>query len=219
MPIYKIAGLTVEMYPQHELLISRADRYRVHNDALAPDLTVMGGGNELEEYAAFARSFYEQLPMFDGFLLHASAVELDGKSVAFSAPSGTGKSTHAAFWRSCFGAQIINDDKPAVRLIDGTFCACGTPFSGKTDQSRNVCVPLAAIAFLERADHTFVEKLPLSAALWSLLNQTLRPKDTAEYDRLLTLLERLFTQISVYRIGCTNDPASAEIARSAMKEF
>lgn len=219
MPLYNIAGLTVAMQPQYELLMSRAERYRLHDDTYTPDLTVTGEGNEIEEYAAFARSFYEQLPLFDGFLLHASAVELDGKAVAFSAPSGTGKSTHAAFWRSRFGAEIINDDKPAVRLIDDTFCACGTPFSGKTDQSRNVCVPLVAIAFLERAEHTFVEKLPASAALWSLLNQTLRPKDAAQYDRLLTLVERLFAQIAVYRIGCTNDPSAAEIAKAGIKEF
>ena len=42
---------------------------------------------------------------------HASAVELDEKAYMFLGPSGTGKSTHAALWRSAFsGCTLLNDD-------------------------------------------------------------------------------------------------------------
>lgn len=216
MPLYRIAGLTVDMQPHFALTGRRAEVYRT--DATSADLLLTGQQDDAaSEYASLARSFYEQLLGFDGFLLHASVVELEGKAYAFSAPSGTGKSTHASFWEREHGASVINDDKPAIRLIDGTFCACGTPFSGKHDKSRPVCVPLAGVVFLHRAAQTTVQKMPLSKALWSLLDQTLRPKTARDYERLLTLLEEMLRQVPVYAAGVTNDPAAARIVRAALE--
>lgn len=45
-------------------------------------------------------------------------LEIDGKAYMFSAPSGTGKSTHAKLWRDCFGDRVtmINDDKPLIKF-------------------------------------------------------------------------------------------------------
>ena len=46
---------------------------------------------------------------------------VDDYAYVFSADSGTGKSTHTQLWLEHFGdrAYILNDDKPAIRLIDG----------------------------------------------------------------------------------------------------
>ena len=72
-------------------------------------------------------------------LLHSSAVVVDGYAYLFSADSGTGKSTHTGLWKQHFGdrAYIINDDKPAIRKVDGEWYVFGTPWSGKTDTSVN----------------------------------------------------------------------------------
>ena len=153
---------------------------------------------------------------FDGFLLHASAVEYNGVAVAFSAPSGTGKSTHSSYWRNKLGARIINDDKPALRRIHGTVCACGTPFSGKCDLSRNVCVPLRAIVFLARAENVCVRRLSTEEALYRILSQTIRPRDEMQYVRLLGLLDELLKQAEVYEAGVPNDPQSALSVKRAI---
>jgi hypothetical protein len=47
--------------------------------------------------------------------LHANAVEIDGKAVAFMGPSGAGKSTLAA-WFHDRGCRVITDDVCVVRL-------------------------------------------------------------------------------------------------------
>ncbi len=216
MPLYSVAGLTVSMEPRHALSVGRAEAYRTQADSI--DMVVKGEGNAFEEYAALARSFYEQLLGFDGFLLHASAVEVGGKAVAFSAPSGTGKSTHASFWRTTLDATVINDDKPAVRRIDGVFCACGTPFSGKTDQSVPTCVPLHAIVFLKRAPQTTVRRLSTQDALYLLLGQTLRPSDSKGYNTLLTLIEQMLKQVTVYEAGVPLDERSAKDVYSALMD-
>ncbi len=214
MSLYKMAGLCVSMTPRYELMASRAKPYLAADGM--PDFEIACGGDENEEYAELARAFYEKLLFFDGFLLHASAVELEGKAVAFSAPSGTGKSTHASFWRTQLGATVINDDKPAIRLMDEVLYACGTPFSGKTSQSRNVCVPLAAVVFLKRAETVSVRRLSSQEALFALLGQTLRPADATAYDRLLSLLERLLMQIPVYEAGVPNAPDAALKVKDAI---
>ena len=74
-----------------------------------------------------ANCIVEYSPFYDllknhGFMLHASAVEVDGKAYLFSASSGTGKSTHTKLWQEYFGydkALIINDDKPALKFEAG----------------------------------------------------------------------------------------------------
>ena len=214
MPLYTVAGITVSMSPQYPLSQSRANPYRCENGVA--QMTVVGAGDEYEEYAALASSFYEQLIGFDGFLLHASAVEYNGQAVAFSASSGTGKSTHSSFWCKELGAKIINDDKPALRRMDGVFYACGTPFSGKRPLSRNVCVPLKAIVFLTRAPQTSVRRLPPQEALFRLLSQTLRPQDAVLYERLLGLIEDLMRQVEFYEAGVPNDPACAYDVKKAL---
>ena len=50
--------------------------------------------------------------------LHANAVEIDGKAVAFMGPSGAGKSTLAAWFHDC-GHRIIADDVCVVEFDEG----------------------------------------------------------------------------------------------------
>ena len=71
-------------------------------------------------------------------LLHSSCVVYEDKAYLFSAPCGTGKSTHTQIWLKRFpGAYILNDDKPAIRIMEDGVYAFGTPFSGKTDLNVN----------------------------------------------------------------------------------
>jgi hypothetical protein len=50
--------------------------------------------------------------------LHASAVEVDGRAVAFAAPSGRGKSTLAALL-CAQGARVVSDDVLRCEIADG----------------------------------------------------------------------------------------------------
>ena len=127
-----------------------------------PDITLDGTKEDYEklrkqyphlsieecEYSCAGAEFYMKLLKHQGFMIHASAVEKEGKAYLFSAPSGTGKSTHAQLWRQTFKGEpirIINDDKPAVCLQNGVFYACGTPFSGKTDKNENRKAPIQGL--------------------------------------------------------------------------
>lgn len=229
MQYYKIAGLTVAM-DSFGRSVTQAQPYSIPA-CETPDITIRTGGGEILhkqhpnlsledcEYLATGSSFYRQLLNFDGMLLHASAVVMDGKAYLFSAPCGTGKSTHTALWQKVFGkdrVQILNDDKPALRLIDGTFFACGTPWSGKHDISINGIFPLAGICVLRRGEVNTIARIAPGDAIFSIADQTFRPGNAALMDKMLTLLDQLLNQVPVWQLECNMEPEAAQVAHDAM---
>lgn len=171
------------------------------------------------EHLATSVFFYRELIQnHHGFLLHSSAVVVDGKAYLFSAHSGTGKSTHTSFWLKKFGdkAYILNDDKPALRLIDGTWYAYGTPWSGKHDISVNTGVPIAGICMLERGETNSIIPFSGKDAIFEIFVQTNRPH-AAEYRiKLLELLDELMRTVPIWKMKCNMDPEAAIVAYEAM---
>jgi len=224
---YNITGLTVEM-DTFGRTVKQAEPYLTEPGK--PDIVVAGDWRALQEnqphltkddseYIVTGSSFYNQLLNFDGMLLHASAVMLDGWAYLFSAPSGTGKSTHTTLWRKVFGedkALILNDDKPALRFEDGRFYAYGTPWSGKTDMNINQRVPLAGICMLGRGEHNVIEPYTGAEAVHALLEQTIRPKNMTKTVKLLELVDKLFENVPVWKMKCNMDPEAARVSYEAM---
>lgn len=228
MRTYRIADLNVNMDVQGRTQ-SQADIYMVPTTD-KPDATLPPyGKNKVRaldplgvddaEYMFSGYCFYSTLIGFDGLMLHASAVVMDGKAYLFSAPSGTGKSTHTELWQSVFGAdkaQIINDDKPAIRCVDGRWYAYGTPWSGKSTTSLNVRVPIAGICFLSRGEENSIKKMPPVQAVFSILNQTVRTQHAVLRQMLLATLDRLVSQVNVYEMQCNMEPEAALLSHRVM---
>lgn len=170
------------------------------------------------EYLSSGAQFYQKLINFDGMMLHSSAVVVDGKAYLFSATSGTGKSTHTQLWLKMFGdrAFILNDDKPALRLIDGVWYAFGTPWSGKHDISVNTGVPVAGIAMVERAEENEITPWSGKEAIFAIFTQVNRPRDMEFRVKLLELLDKLITQVPVWKLKCNMDPDAARVSYEAM---
>lgn len=228
MAIYSIAGLTVSMQPQGRTA-RQAEPY-LCTDEKQPDLTIPWGGELLHQqhphlslddcsYLASGAAFYQQLLLHDGMLLHASAVVMEGRAYLFSAPSGTGKSTHTQLWQQVFGdrARILNDDKPAIRWEDGQFYAYGTPWSGKHDLSFSGRFPLQAICLLERGQENKISKCDPQEVIFSLADQTFRPASAMLMDKLLSLLDCLLRQVPVYKLQCNMEPEAARVSWAGMK--
>lgn len=221
------AGLVVETEVRYDLLRSRAEPY-LYDGTHKADITIKLSDRFFDdrgrehpnltpaecEYLWTASYYYSELTRFDGLMLHASAVEYQNKAYLFSARSGTGKSTHTHLWLKYLkGARIINDDKPALRLVNGTFFAFGTPWSGKTDESVNTGVPFGGIALLSRGENKIERCAPLTA-LSSILDQTVRPIEKPLMTQMLSTLDRLLREVPVYRFSCD---VSEEAVRTAVQ--
>lgn len=193
-------------------IIIRTERY--HREKYAQDTD-----EEIIAYQESGRQFATQLLFFNGFYLHASAVEVDGKAYLFSAPSGTGKSTHTQLWKRMFGetAYIINDDKPALRYLDGKWYAYGTPWCGKDGINMNRKVPVAGICFLKQASYNKIRPLSTPKAVPLLLSQTIhgfKSKERLLY--LLNHLEKLVEEIPVFELENLPDLEAAKLSYETM---
>lgn len=174
---------------------------------------------EMIVYLESGWQFYTQLLKFNGLMLHASTVAMDGNAYLFSGPCGRGKSTHTRLWQSAFGeaASVFNDDKPALRRLDTGWFAYGTPWCGKDGINKNEKWPLAGICFLKKAEHNRIRQLTPEKALPLLLGQTtyrLRPENM---NLLLTHMDQLLREVPVYELENTPTESAARLSYETMR--
>ena len=228
--IYKIADLITEI-PTADGLAVRCQDY-LYDQECTPDIVVrrelyrwdrFGPAVKKESvaYMEAAAQFYRQLLLFNGFYLHASAVVRDGKAYLFSGRSGVGKSTHTRLWIDIFGGdtRVINDDKPALRYMDGVWYVYGTPWCGKDGINLNERAPLAGICFLKQAQRTQIRRVESIEALQKILGQTMYQMHDVQYlDALLQHLQLLLKQIPIYELENQPEPAAARLSYETMSQ-
>lgn len=171
------------------------------------------------EYVCLHRALAEQLPLYDGMVIHAGALELDGKAYLFLGPSGIGKTTHLLLWRQCFPeARIINGDKPVLRLREGRLWAFNTPWQGRERLGADLSAPVEGLCFLSQSRENRIRPLTPEAALLPMERQVYFPKGREAAERFLPLLDRLLTQCSAWALECDATPAAAKLARRALTQ-
>lgn len=155
----------------------------------------------------------EKLLESDTLLLHGSTVAVDGQAYLFTAPCGTGKSTHTRLWRELFGdrAVMVNDDKVFLQLRQEGALACGSPWTGKHGIGNNISVPLKGICFLQRGTQNHIQKATVEKWLPELIRQCFLPEE-----RYSSLVRQLAQRIPLWEMTCTKDPQAAAIAFETM---
>lgn len=233
MSLYNIADLKVCMELRYKKVLERAEKYLI-NEKTLPDITIKATEEQLQavvqrfgtdeymgeyEYVIVGNEFYHKLLDFKGMMLHSSCVSVDNKAYLFSAKSGTGKSTHTKLWLELLGdkAVILNDDKPALRIIDGGVYAYGTPFSGKDPINQNLRSEVAAICFIERAEKNSIHRLTVGEAIPLVLEQTPLKLAKKEMELLLSVMDEILKTVRVYKLYCNMDVSAAELAYNTMK--
>ncbi len=173
-----------------------------------------------ESLAAY-RDISRYLALHDALLLHSAVIEIGGRAIAFSARSGTGKSTHIRLWKRVYGdrVQIVNGDKPIVRFSeDGTPIAYGTPWAGKEGWQRNVGVPLRSIVILRRGERDLLLPISSEEAAIELLGQILIGETESEATASMELLDRLIASVDLKVLYCTPTEAAARVAYQGLIE-
>lgn len=153
------------------------------------------------------------------FSLHGSAVLLDGSCYIFTAPSGTGKSTHARLWKAYFGdrVQILNDDKPYVeRTAEGAYTVYGAPWCGKHRIGINSRAPLQAICVLRRGKENRIRRLRPGEALPLLLQQIFIGEGPDGLQQIFGFAEQLCKEIPVYMLYCDISEDAVRVSAGAM---
>ena len=157
---------------------------------------------------------------YNAFMVHASAIVYQNQGILFSAPSGTGKTTHTKLWEQFdSSAFILNDDSPILRFMDdGKVYACGSPWAGASGEGQNAMVPLKAIVFLQQGSENEITELQTLQALQWLLGSVSRPVDKGLMDKLFTLIHLLLSGTPCYILKCRPDLEAVQTVHKALFE-
>ncbi len=152
-------------------------------------------------------------------LVHASLVRQDGYGYAFVAKSGTGKSTQVSMWlRNLPNCDLMNDDNPIIRIIEGKPYIYGSPWSGKTPCYRRTKAPLGAVTSIVRSKTNQVVKLGVAQAFAALLPSCSSMKwDKKSYDKICDTITDVVETTDIYELHCLPNPEAAILCNKTIK--
>lgn len=152
-------------------------------------------------------------------LMHASVVRHDGYGYLFLGRSGTGKSTHSRLWlKHIPSTELMNDDNPVVRVVDGTVKVYGSPWSGKTPCYRNVVAPAGGFVQLEQRPENTIRRESVLESFASLLPSVSSMKwDKPIYMAICDTISDIIRLVPVYHLGCLPDEEAARLSYSTLK--
>ncbi len=154
----------------------------------------------------------------NGVIFHCSYIDAGGKAILFTAPSETGKSTQADLWHTLRGAEIINGDRAAIRLIDGQLYAAGIPFAGSSTHCKNKTLPIAAIVYLGQAPVTTIHRLKgyqAFAKVWEGVSVNTWDKDDME--KVTALAKNIAENVPVFYMPCKPDESAVIALEKALE--
>jgi hypothetical protein len=155
------------------------------------------------ETLALLRKLAEILPSHNRILMHGASISYNEHAYLFTAPSGTGKSTHIRLWKKYLGddVKIVNGDKPFISLENEPMIY-GSPWAGKENWHRNCKKPLKGICFVQRGTTNSIRRIEASDCLSLLFKQVYLPADTLAAGLTLELVDMLIKKVPLYVLTC-----------------
>ncbi len=172
-----------------------------------------------ESFSALLGNFImsNKVLFHSGVILHASSISCCGKGIAFTAPSGTGKSTHTAMWEKYYNADILNDDTPILRVENEQTILYGTPWDGSQNKSINSSAPLNALVIIEQAESNSIRELSNKEAIPLLLPRVFLPYQNAELmDLALQNIEKIIQITPKFLLKCKPDREAVDLVHQCV---
>lgn len=172
------------------------------------------------EYTELAAAVGTALLPQNRCVFHGAAFLWQEKAWIFTAPSGTGKTTQYALWKSIYGPEltIINGDKPILAFgEDGSVTVHNSPWRGKEHMGQPISAPLGGIIYLQQADENRIQRLSARDSILPVLSQILCDKE----DPQTTLLacdatEKIIQAAPVWYLANRGDKESAALAHDTL---
>lgn len=170
------------------------------------------------ETLSIYREIAERLPTYGRAVFHGAVIQFQGKAYFFSAPSGTGKSTHIALWRKYLGEHvgIVNGDKPILADDGSRILAYGTPWAGKEGWQSNCCAPLQGGCFLKQAERNRMVRLEPKECAELLMRQLYLPSSPQAAVRTLELADEITKRIPLWVLECDMSKEAVGLSFEAM---
>lgn len=180
-----------------------------------------GGTRRYYEKIYLYRQLAERLPEFDRFVFHGAAVKVDGKGFIFSAPPGTGKSTHVMLLKKYFGDRVtvVNGDKPILRIADEGAIICPCPWAGKEGWQTKEEAPLSGIVLLKRGESSSIRRIDPAEYFEELILQAYLPENSEMLLKTLELIDKATRNVPFYLLECDISRSAAEASFEVMSSL
>lgn len=162
--------------------------------------------------------YRNRILFYQGIVLHAAAIQWQGKGIVFSAPAGTGKTTQAKLWVKHKGASILNGDRPAIRVEDDKAYVYGTPWSGSSSDFSNQKAPIQAFIMIEQGNENTIRRIEGMEAISMVLPRCFLPFYDENMMKLaMSNIERIVKVTSFYHMKCKPDREAVEMVYEWVK--
>lgn len=171
------------------------------------------------EFFAIQRQIASCLSSQGVILFHGSAVCVDERTYIFTAPSGTGKSTHSRLWREMFtdhDVVMVNDDKPFLKVEEGWVTAYGSPWRGKEGLGCKMSAPVEAICSISQGKENAIREATPEEMYPIFYEQSLRPFDKEGTENYLYTLDVLTRCVRLYQLSCDVSSEAARLSYETM---
>ena len=136
-------------------------------------------------------------------MLHSCSILFNEKVWAFSAPSGTGKSTHCGIWKKLFDTPVVNGDLNLIGLENGIPYVYGTPWCGTSGIFENRKRTLGGIILLKQSSNNRIEALSEeNKILYVQQRLTTSVWDKKMLEQTLGIVSEIVKKIYVKRLYC-----------------
>lgn len=151
------------------------------------------------------------LPEKNKVMLHCAYVLYQNQALLFCAPSGTGKSTQAAFWHQVRRSDTINEDRAIIGKSHGRYYAHGCWAMGHGDVCRNVSAPVRAIILLGQGKKNHVYRLHAVDAITRIIPQcSFDDRSNIQCQKIIEIVADMISCIPVWGYDCINNESSVE---------
>ncbi len=163
------------------------------------------------------REIAKKLPFFDKVVFHGAVISYGGRGYLFTAPSGTGKTTHISLWQKYLdGVDIVNGDKPILSLENGYVTAYATPYAGKEGYQNHGEIMLSGICIIHRGEENRIRRVEAGEVVTELLHQIYLPREAETVGKTLDFLDTLLKCVPVYILECDMSEEAVKTSFEAM---
>ncbi|MGN1032751.1 MAG: hypothetical protein ACI4PU_04755 [Intestinibacter sp.] len=153
-------------------------------------------------------------------IFHGVLMEYKGMGIIVSAPSGTGKTTHARMWRDKKNALIINGDKCLCVKDCGNWIGYGMPWCGTSGEYINRSVSIRAVVILEQSEANSIERLSVLDGFKRGIENVLFPTWESSLNvKAIDLLNDVVSSVPVYNLKCRPDLESVEVLERELNKI
>lgn len=153
-------------------------------------------------------------------MVHSASMLYRNKVWLFSAPSGTGKSTHVNIWNRLFNTPIVNGDLNLLAIENGLPVVKGTPWCGTSGITDTNTYILGGIILLKRDTEDSVEELPNDQKRLLVFQRLISPAWNADQIAFsITMIDRLAEDILICRLHCTADDNAAVTMKERIDDY